>query len=113
VLKLSKEKWDEAAAHAMQAVQPDFRKRVWYPPGHNMGIGILFNCKYGAVCLKESVALLQVRSSRGAGGGASVQGSWVCMLKPPCTPWHVCTCQLAQHPCAAMQLNLMQHALSA
>lgn len=69
MLKLSKEKWDEAAAHAMQAVQPDFRKRVWYPPGHNMGIGILFNCKYGAVCLKDSVALLQVRGGEQGGKG--------------------------------------------
>jgi hypothetical protein len=30
ILKLSKEKWDEAARHAMDAVHPDFRRRVWW-----------------------------------------------------------------------------------
>jgi hypothetical protein len=68
VLKLSKEKWDEASAHALQAVQPDFRRRVWYPPGHNMGIGILFSCKYGAVALKDCVMLLQVGQGEGGRG---------------------------------------------
>ncbi len=77
VLKLSKEKWDEASAHALQAVQPDFRKRVWYPPGHNMGIGILFGCKYGAVALKDCVMLLQVGcGGGGGGGGAGCMGCW-------------------------------------
>ncbi len=32
VLKLPKDKWDEVVAHAGQAVVPDFRPRVWYPP---------------------------------------------------------------------------------
>lgn len=61
ILKLSKEKWEEASNHAIQAVVPDFRKRVWYPPGHNMGIGLLFSCKYGAVQLRDPVALVQTQ----------------------------------------------------
>eukprot|EP00798_Chlamydomonas_sp_ICE-L_P031265 gene31265-6408_t len=54
ILKLSKEKWEEAAAHALTAVMPDFRKRVWFPPGDSTH-GILFTCKYGAVLLKDQV----------------------------------------------------------
>jgi hypothetical protein len=59
ILKLSKEKWEEAAQHAQTAVMPDFRRRVWYPPGENMGVGIVFNCKYGAVQLKDSICTAQ------------------------------------------------------
>jgi len=55
ILKLSKEKWEEAAQHALTAVVPDFRRRVWYPPGEDIGVGIVFNCKYGAVQLKEGI----------------------------------------------------------
>lgn len=61
ILKLSKEKWDEAAAHAMQAVVPDFRRRVWYPPGYSMGIGLVFNCKYGSVQLRDTISLAQAQ----------------------------------------------------
>jgi len=43
----------------MDAVHPDFRRRVWYPPGHNMGVGLVFNCKYGAVQLKDGIGLAQ------------------------------------------------------
>lgn len=63
MLKLSKEKWDEAAAHAMTAVLPDFRRRVWYPPTspslNPTKIGLVFGCKYGAVLLKDAVGLVQ------------------------------------------------------
>lgn len=59
ILKLSKEKWEEAAAHAMTAVVPDFRRRVWYPPGHAMGVGLVFNAKYGAPQLRDSISLAQ------------------------------------------------------
>ncbi|KIZ02180.1 hypothetical protein MNEG_5775 [Monoraphidium neglectum] len=59
ILKLSKEKWDEAARHAMDAVHPDFRRRVWYPPGQNMGVGLVFHCKDGAVQLKGGISLAQ------------------------------------------------------
>ncbi|KAI8463749.1 MAG: hypothetical protein J3K34DRAFT_526758 [Monoraphidium minutum] len=59
VLKLSREKWDEAARHALEAVHPDFRRRVWYPPGQNMGVGLVFNCKDGGVQLRGGIALAQ------------------------------------------------------
>eukprot|EP00798_Chlamydomonas_sp_ICE-L_P000077 gene77-12898_t len=59
ILKLSKEKWEEAARHALVAVKPDFRRRIWYPPG-TLSRGVLFSCKYG---------LLQA-----SGNGQSVQG---------------------------------------
>ncbi|KAI8470506.1 MAG: hypothetical protein J3K34DRAFT_521291 [Monoraphidium minutum] len=59
VLKLSKEKWDEAARHALEAVHPDFRRRVWYPHGQNMGVGLVFSCKDGAVQLRDRIALAQ------------------------------------------------------
>ncbi len=49
ILKLSKEKWEEASTHALTAVVPDFRRRVWYPPGHNLGVGLVFNCKCVAI----------------------------------------------------------------
>eukprot|EP00775_Hariotina_reticulata_P010150 gene10150-10308_t len=66
MLKLSKEKWDEAAAHAMTAVLPDFRRRVWYPPttaaNNPTKIGLVFGCKYGAVQLKDAVSLAQAAS---------------------------------------------------
>ena len=65
ILKLSKEKWEEAAQHALTAVVPDFRRRVWYPPGQNMGVGIVFNCKYGAVQLKESICTAQTSGEGG------------------------------------------------
>ncbi|KXZ45073.1 hypothetical protein GPECTOR_59g682 [Gonium pectorale] len=71
ILKLSKEKWEDAAAHAAQAVQSDFRRRVWYPPGTGTGgsqsIGLLFGCKYGAVLLREPVSLVHL--SGGPVGG--------------------------------------------
>lgn len=55
VLKLSKEKWEEAATHASQAVQSDFRRRVWYPPAAAATVGLVYGCKYGAVQLKDPV----------------------------------------------------------
>eukprot|EP00198_Chlamydomonas_reinhardtii_P006783 XP_001696119.1 predicted protein of CSE family [Chlamydomonas reinhardtii] len=65
VLKLSKEKWEEAAAHAATAVVSDFRRRVWHPP-NGSAVGLLFGCKYGGVLLKEPVSLLHA-----APGGAT------------------------------------------
>ena len=57
VLKLSKEKWDEAARHALSAVPPDWRRRVWWPQAG--GVGLVFNCRLGAPQLHEPVALAQ------------------------------------------------------
>lgn len=45
----------------MLAVVPDFRRRVWYPPGHNMGVGLVFNAKYGAVQLRDTISLAQTQ----------------------------------------------------
>lgn len=66
VLKLSREKWEEAAHHATQAVVSDFRRRIWYPPTHN--VGLLFNCKYGAVQLKDPVCLIPLTEPVSASG---------------------------------------------
>ncbi|GIM13333.1 hypothetical protein Vretimale_16466, partial [Volvox reticuliferus] len=68
LLKLSREKWEEAAAHAAQAVLSDFRRRLWSParaPGAPLSIGLLFGCKYGAVQLKDPVSLLHPVSGGG------------------------------------------------
>lgn len=51
MLKLSPEKWEEVASHAMQAVQPDFRPRVWWCTA--MRVGLLFSCKNGAVQMEQ------------------------------------------------------------
>lgn len=55
VLKLSKEKWEEARDHAMRAVVPDNRMRAWYADRRNMDIGLLFTCRLGAVELERPV----------------------------------------------------------
>lgn len=73
VLKLSKEKWEEAAAHAATAVVSDFRRRVWHPP-NGSAVGLLFGCKYGGVLLKEPVCEYG-RSTARWGDSASARGS--------------------------------------
>ncbi len=70
VLKLSKEKWEEAAAHAAQAVQSDFRRRVWYPPAAAATVGLVYGCKYGAVQLKDPVCECRSYGARGRLGDA-------------------------------------------
>eukprot|EP00208_Stichococcus_sp_RCC1054_P004620 CAMPEP_0206134604 /NCGR_PEP_ID=MMETSP1473-20131121/106_1 /ASSEMBLY_ACC=CAM_ASM_001109 /TAXON_ID=1461547 /ORGANISM="Stichococcus sp, Strain RCC1054" /LENGTH=488 /DNA_ID=CAMNT_0053526221 /DNA_START=191 /DNA_END=1654 /DNA_ORIENTATION=+ len=66
VLKLSKEKWDEARDHAMRAVVADNRMRIWYADKGNMEIGLLFTCRLGNVDLERPVGLLQKKSQEGA-----------------------------------------------
>ena len=44
ILKLSKEKWDEARDHALRSVVADNYLRVWYSDD-SMDIGVLFPCR--------------------------------------------------------------------
>mmetsp|Transcript_10080 Transcript_10080/g.30159 ORF Transcript_10080/g.30159 Transcript_10080/m.30159 type:complete len:698 (+) Transcript_10080:368-2461(+) len=66
VLKLSKEKWDEARDHAMRAVVADNRMRIWYADKGHMEVGLLFTCRLGNVDLERPVGLLQKKSQDGA-----------------------------------------------
>lgn len=63
LLKLSPEKWEEVAQHAMAAVVPDFRPRVWWCP--TIHGGLLFSCKNGAIIMEHPIALV----TRGAKEG--------------------------------------------
>ena len=65
VLKLSKEKWDDARDHAMRAVVADNRMRIWYADKTNMELGLLFTCRLGNVDLDRPVGLLQKKSQDG------------------------------------------------
>ncbi|EFJ53210.1 hypothetical protein VOLCADRAFT_115791 [Volvox carteri f. nagariensis] len=57
VLKLSPEKWEEVCQHAMSAVSPDFRNRVWwYVP---LSLGLLYQCKNGAVQLDNPIGVVK------------------------------------------------------
>jgi hypothetical protein len=58
VLKLSKEKWEEARDHAMRAVVADSRMRIWYADKASMDVGLLFTCRLGSVDLERPVGLL-------------------------------------------------------
>lgn len=55
VLKLSKEKWDEARDHALRAVVADNRMRIWYADNATMEMGLLFTCRLGNVDLDRPV----------------------------------------------------------
>ncbi|KAK9803602.1 hypothetical protein WJX72_004040 [[Myrmecia] bisecta] len=65
VLKLSKEKWDDARDHAMKAVVADNRMRIWYVDKTTMEVGLLFTCRLGNVDLDRPVGLLQKKSQDG------------------------------------------------
>ncbi|KAK9908084.1 hypothetical protein WJX75_002589 [Coccomyxa subellipsoidea] len=65
VLKLSKEKWDDARDHAMRAVVADNRMRIWYADKASMELGLLFTCRLGNVDLDRPVGLLQKKSQDG------------------------------------------------
>ena len=54
VLKLSKEKWDDARDHAMRAVVADNRMRIWCADD-SMLTGLLFRCNLGNVDLENPV----------------------------------------------------------
>uniref|UniRef100_A0A1D1ZYM3 CSE family protein n=1 Tax=Auxenochlorella protothecoides TaxID=3075 RepID=A0A1D1ZYM3_AUXPR len=66
VLKLSKEKWEEARDHAMKAVVADNRMRIWYADKANMEVGLLFTCRLGNVDLDRPVGLLTKKAQDGA-----------------------------------------------
>lgn len=55
VLKLSKEKWDDARDHALRAVVADNRMRIWYADKASMELGLLFSCRLGNVDLERPV----------------------------------------------------------
>ena len=55
VLKLSKEKFDDARDHAMRAVVADNRMRIWYVDKSNMEVGLLFTCRLGNADLERPV----------------------------------------------------------
>lgn len=55
LLKLSKEKWDDARDHAMRAVVADNRMRIWYADKASMAVGLLFTCRLGNVDLERPV----------------------------------------------------------
>ncbi|KAK9831959.1 hypothetical protein WJX81_003135 [Elliptochloris bilobata] len=65
VLKLSKEKWDDARDHALRAVVADNRMRIWYADKASMELGLLFSCRLGNVDLERPVGLLQKKSQDG------------------------------------------------
>lgn len=58
ILKLSKEKWNEAREHAMKAVFPDNRLRIWYPDVRDGCYGILFPCRLGCTNISKPVGVL-------------------------------------------------------
>lgn len=66
VLKLSKEKWEEARDHAMKAVVADNRMRIWYADKSSMEVGLLFTCRLGNVDLDRPVGLLTKKAQDGA-----------------------------------------------
>jgi hypothetical protein len=53
VLKLPKEKWDEAREHSKRAVIADNRLRVWYQDPTTLDVGLLFPCHLGQVALDQ------------------------------------------------------------
>lgn len=55
VLKLSKEKWEEARDHAMRAVVADGRMRAWYADRRTCEVGILFTARLGNGDLEKPV----------------------------------------------------------
>ncbi|GAX78271.1 hypothetical protein CEUSTIGMA_g5713.t1 [Chlamydomonas eustigma] len=79
VLKLSREKWEEARDHAMRAVVGDGRMRAWYADRRSMDAGLLFTCRLGSVELDRPVALLQTIDDEGE---ARVEATLMANLTP-------------------------------
>lgn len=55
VLKLSREKWEEARDHALSAVCPDNAMRAWHADKRSMALGLLFACHLAKVDLERPV----------------------------------------------------------
>ena len=68
LLKLSPEKWEEVSQHALAAVVPDFRNRVWWQP--SMRTGLLFSCKNGSVAMDHPIGERRSWQCRQPGKGA-------------------------------------------
>lgn len=72
MLKLSPEKWDEVCQHALSAVVPDFRNRVWW--WTPLRLGLLYQCKNGAIVMENPIGasrgMLVGDPWSGAGGTA-------------------------------------------
>lgn len=71
LLKLSPEKWEEVSQHALSAVVPDFRPRVWWYPA--IQGGLLFACKNGAVLAEHPMAYVLKDPATGAESVAPIQ----------------------------------------
>jgi hypothetical protein len=80
VLKLSKEKWEEARDHAMRAVVADNRMRIWYADKANMEVGLLFTCRLGDVDLDRPVGEAQHPPPQQSPGCSALRFGW-----PACT----------------------------
>ncbi len=91
VLKLSKEKFDDARDHAMRAVVADNRMRIWYVDKSNMEVGLLFTCRLGNVDLERPVGALR-NADRLQQTCAPLQ-----LSKGPCLSTSPLTCVGAQH----------------
>ena len=59
ILKLSKEKWEDARDHALKAVVVDNRMRFWWPSPqqHYPRTGLVFLCSKGTVDLERPVGV--------------------------------------------------------
>lgn len=71
LLKLSPEKWEEVTQHALSAVVPDFRPRVWWCP--SIRGGLLFACKNGAVLPEHPFGYVQKDPQTGAESAMPLQ----------------------------------------
>eukprot|EP00803_Ostreobium_quekettii_P007979 evm.model.scf_324.1 EVM.evm.TU.scf_324.1 scf_324:1593-3902(+) len=79
VLKLSKEKWEEARDHAMKSVVADNRMRAWYSDRHGHEVGLLFTCRLGSIDLERPVALLHKLAHSGQ---TSIEATLMAQLTP-------------------------------
>ncbi|KXZ52067.1 hypothetical protein GPECTOR_10g1090 [Gonium pectorale] len=64
VLKLSPDKWDEVCQHALSAVVPDFRNRIWWCGP--LRLGLLYACKNGAIVMDNPMGIIRVEPNGGA-----------------------------------------------
>lgn len=72
LLKLPKDKWDEAVEHAKRAVFPDNRPRAWYAD-RTASVGLLFPATLGVVDLKRPEGAYDDHTYANAGLDRSVR----------------------------------------
>lgn len=97
VLKLSKEKWDDARDHALRAVVADSRMRIWYSSeeGENSGSGgsrqantaadgLLFAARLGDVDLDRPVGVLHRKkdAANASSGGDALEATLAAQQTP-------------------------------